>query len=64
VYGNASLGYALSRKVNLALTYGYYRHRFDRGVVLPSDFSSTFNRHSLRATVSVWAPLFQRARRR
>jgi opacity protein-like surface antigen len=62
-YGNASLGYALNRHTNLSLTYAYYRHRFDRGVALPADFVNQFNRHSVRASVSVWAPLFQRTRR-
>ena len=61
--GSASLGYALTRHVNLSLSYLYYRHRFDQGVVLPPDFANTFNRHSVRASVSVWAPLFQRGRR-
>jgi hypothetical protein len=62
-YGNASLGYALNRHVNLGLTYAYYSHRFASGVALPSDFVNRFNRHSVRASVSVWAPLFQRTRR-
>ena len=62
-YGNASLGYALTRHLDFGVTYAYYRHRFDSGVALPTDFVNQFNRHSVRASVSVWAPLFQRARR-
>jgi hypothetical protein len=62
-YGDASLGYALGRHVSLGVSYAYYRHRFDRDVVIPLDFSNSFNRHSVRVSVSVWAPLVQRARR-
>ena len=62
-YGNASLGYAVSRHVNVGATYAYYSHRFDPGVALPADFANRFNRHSVRLSVSVWAPLYQRARR-
>lgn len=62
-YGGASAGYAISRRINLGVNYSYYRHRFEQGVVLPSDFTSHFERHSVRASISMWAPLYQRARR-
>jgi hypothetical protein len=62
-YGDASLNYALGRHINVGTNYVYYRHRFDQGVVIPIDFANTYNRHAIRAYVSVWAPLVQRARR-
>jgi hypothetical protein len=62
-YGDVSLGYALGRHVSLGLSYAYYRHRFERDVVIPLDFSDTFNRHSVRVSVNFWAPIVQRARR-
>lgn len=62
-YGDASLGYAVGRHISVGVSYAYYRHRFDRDVLIPLDFSNTFNRHSVRAFVSVWAPIVQRARR-
>lgn len=62
-YGSASLGYALGRYTSLSLSYGYYNHRFERGVALPSDFTNRFDRHSVRVSVGLWAPLYQRPRR-
>jgi hypothetical protein len=61
--GSASLGFALSRLVNMGLTYSYYRHRFDAGVLLPSGVPPIFDRHTVSANLTVWAPVFQRARR-
>lgn len=62
-YGSAALSYALARYMNVGLTYAYYRHHADASVVLPPDYPRTFDRQSIRATVNLWAPLFQRARR-
>ena len=62
-YANAGLAYALGRQVGVSLTYAYYRHRFARGVELPADFANHYNRHSVRASLNLWAPLFARARR-
>ena len=62
-YGGASLGYGLSRQVSLSLGWSYYRHRFGDDVALPDDFTGRYGRHSVRASVNVWAPLFQSRRR-
>jgi hypothetical protein len=62
-YASASLSYAFTRFMNGAITYAYYRHRFGNDVVLPVGVSSAVNRRSVSASVSLWAPLFQRARR-
>jgi hypothetical protein len=64
MYGNASLGYDLGRNASIGLTYAYYRHRFDQNVTVPSDFASAYDRHIVRASINMWAPLFQRPRRR
>lgn len=63
-YGNAVLSYHLGRHASAGLTYAYYRHRFDGGLDLPPDFASAYNRHSIRASVSLWAPIWQSTRRR
>jgi hypothetical protein len=60
--GAAALSYALTRYVSMGLNYSYYRYRFGSGVLLPTDVPRSIDRQSLRAQVSVWAPLFQRAR--
>lgn len=62
-YADAYLGYTVQRHISVSVSYAYYRHRFDAGATLPSDFVNQFDRHSVRASVSLWAPLIQRARR-
>ena len=61
--GAATLSYALTRFMNLGVTYFYYRQRFDEGAVLSVGVPASAERHSVRATVSLWAPLFERTRR-
>lgn len=62
-HGSAELTYALARYMSVGVTYAHYQHHADASVVLPLDFPRTFDRQSIRATVNLWAPLFQRARR-
>ena len=62
-YGTALLGFALSRHLSLQLRYGYYRHRFDDLTLLVPGFTNAADRHSVRGYISLWAPIFQRARR-
>ena len=59
----STLSYAATRFINLNMTYGYYRYRFDEGVLLPAGAPRTMDRQSIRATVTLWAPLYQRTRR-
>ena len=61
--GAATLSYALTRFMNLGVTYFYYRQRFDDGAVLSIGVPASAQRHSVRATVSLWAPVFERTRR-
>jgi hypothetical protein len=62
VQASASLGYALNRFMSLGVTYSYYQQRFDEGATLSAGIPASAERHSARATVSLWAPLFQRTR--
>jgi hypothetical protein len=61
--GVATLSYALTRFMNAGVTYFYYRQRFDDGAVLSVGVPATAERHSVRATISLWAPVFERTRR-
>jgi len=63
VSGNAGLTVALTRHINAGLTYVYYRQRFAANLSLAEGFPQEFSGQSIRASVNVWAPLFQRARR-
>jgi hypothetical protein len=62
-HGGANLSYALNRHVSVGAMYSTYHHRFAEGVNLPPGFGPWFDRHRIIAQVSVWAPLFTRARR-
>jgi len=61
--GNAALSHAISRHWSAALIYAYYHYSAADGVLLSDGQPRNFDRHSIRATVNVWAPLFQRGRR-
>src|SRR5690606_25195834 len=62
VHGSATLSVALSRFMSAGVVYSYYHHRFDERVALPLGALSSMDRQSVRASISVWAPLFQRLR--
>jgi hypothetical protein len=61
---SAGLSFAISRYVNSGVNYSYYVHEFGSSVVLPPGYARDFERRSIRAYVSLWAPLFQRSRTR
>jgi hypothetical protein len=61
--GAASLNFALSRYAGLGVAYSYYYHRFQEAVTLLPGLPAGIDRHSVRAYVNVWAPLFHRSRR-
>ena len=63
VFGQSSLSFAVTRFMSLGLNYSYYRHQFDEGAALPLLVRSSMDRHSIRASVSLWAPLVTLARR-
>jgi hypothetical protein len=62
--GTAGLSYAITRHINSGVNYSYYVHEFGSSVALPPGYASDFERRSIRAYVSLWAPLFQRSRTR
>lgn len=61
--GSATLSYALARFASMGVSYGYYHHSFDDDVALIAGFPRSLDRQSVRVSVNLWAPLFQRARR-
>jgi hypothetical protein len=62
-YGATGLQYALTRNISLSANYFYYRYDFDSRLLLPQGVTQHVNRQSVRGSVNLWAPLFQRARR-
>jgi len=59
----AGLGFALSRMVQLGVDYGYAEYELGETVVLPEGVSRQADRHSVRAYVSTFLPIFTRTRR-
>jgi hypothetical protein len=62
-HGGATLSYALSRYANVGIAYSRYHHRFDESAALAPGFGPSIDRQRVVAQVSLWAPLFHRARR-
>jgi hypothetical protein len=63
-YATAGIGTALNRFVSIGVDYSFYRYYFDQNGLLPAGFNHDLSRHSVRATLSAGAPLFQSRRRR
>jgi hypothetical protein len=61
--GSALLGIAVTRYINTSLIYAYYQHGLAPSIALAPGFPHDFDGHTIRASVNLWAPLFQRARR-
>jgi len=61
--GTASLTTGLTRYAGLGVTYSYYRSSLDDRVTAPSDLPRDIARQSVRAYVTLWAPLVYRAGR-
>jgi hypothetical protein len=57
VYGRAGVTTALTRKTAVGVDYNYYFHSFGEGITLPSGVVRDIDRHSVRAYITVWAPL-------
>jgi hypothetical protein len=63
-YGaTAGLTVAVTRHINTGVSYTHYSHHMGSALSLPPGFVSDFERRSIRAFVSLWAPLFQSSRR-
>ena len=61
--GTVSLSTALTRWMNVGVNYAYYMYAFESGFELEPGVESDVKRQSIRAHVSFWAPLFNKARR-
>lgn len=61
--GALGFTYGLTRNLGLALDYSYYRYAFHADVVLPDRVPRDMNRQSVTASLQLWAPLVNRARR-
>ena len=59
----AGLTFAVTRHINTGLNYSYYVHDFSDRVMPVPGLPDSLDRRSIRAFVSMWAPLFQTARR-
>jgi len=59
----ANLAVAVTRYVNTGVTYAYYRHAFGQSLALGPGFPREFDGQTIRVSLTVWAPLYQRARR-
>jgi hypothetical protein len=62
--GTVSLSTALNRFMNVGVDYAYYKYIFDPLVELEPGLPHNVNRQSIRAHVSLWAPLMNKTRRR
>ena len=61
--GTVSLSTALTRYMNVGLDYAYFDYSFNEGIVLDPGVPSDISRQSIRAHLTLWAPLLNRARR-
>jgi hypothetical protein len=61
--GALNLSTALTRFMNVGVSYSYFNYSFEEGVVLDPGLPRDINRQSIRAHVSLWAPIVNRSRR-
>jgi hypothetical protein len=60
--GGATVTVAITRYISTGIAYAYYLHEFAGAVSLAPGFPNQFDGQTIRASVNLWAPLFQRAR--
>jgi hypothetical protein len=63
LFATASAQTALTRRLELGVHYSFYRHAFDSAAFLPLGLPVNLDRQTVRAYLTVWQPLFYRARR-
>jgi hypothetical protein len=61
-FASVGLVNSLSRVAALTVDYRYYVHSFGSSVALPTGVLRDLDRHSVRAYVTLWAPVFSDAR--
>jgi hypothetical protein len=54
---------ALTRHLAVSGSYFYNEYSFDQSTTLPFDVLNARRRHGIRAVLSLWAPLYSRARK-
>ncbi len=59
----AGVSYGITRNLAVGVDYSFYRYAFAAQAELPAGFSRTMNRQSVRAYLSLWAPLVHVVRR-
>ena len=62
-FADAGLTFALGRHAAIGTSYRYHNHEFANAFSGVPGIPSSLERHSVQAYLSVWAPIFQRARR-
>jgi hypothetical protein len=60
--GSVTLSTALTRFMNVGIDYAYYKYNFDDQIELDPRLPTDINRQSIRAHVSLWAPIINRSR--
>jgi hypothetical protein len=61
--GSMTISTALTRFMNVGVDYAYYRYSFDDQIVLDPGLPHDVKRQSIRAHVTLWAPLLNKMRR-
>ena len=61
-FATSGIRFAFTRNVGLGVYYGYYRYRFENGIVLVPGVSRDSNRQSISFSIDFWKPLIQRNR--
>jgi hypothetical protein len=62
-YQSFTLQMAVNRFMSVSSIYSYYFYEFEQGVPLAPGVPNDVDRQSVRVFASLWAPIFQRARR-
>jgi len=57
------LSTALTRFMNVGVDYTYFDYSFNSEIVLDPGVPGDISRQSIRGHVSLWAPIFNKARR-
>ncbi len=60
--GSVGLSTALTRFMNVGVDYAYYSYQFDAQIELEPGVPRDIDRQSIRAHVTLWAPLLNRSR--
>jgi hypothetical protein len=60
--GSVGLSTALTRFMNIGIDYAYYNYKFDALIELEPGVPRDLDRQSVRAHVTLWAPLLNRSR--